>query len=159
MHQRVVDAVEVEHLRPEALAQLPVERRGGLAPLLVDPELAVAVEDEQVGAHRGTQLLALQVVAHVSEPQPGRDPHGPSGGAQQHRLGHAPVRAGRDHGAGAEGVRLVREVVRVVAPSVAHGEEQRHGPLPVGRCVGGGNDPLSELDDGRMVAVQEPGRR
>src|SRR5687768_8256007 len=89
LEQRVAVAIELERRHSELRAQRRVERRARLARTPVDPELDVAVIDEEVGPERAEQLLAAQMVLHVGEAETRGDPERPRSRAEHDRLRHA----------------------------------------------------------------------
>ncbi len=124
VEERVVDAVEFQRADAEALAEREVEGRRGLHPAPVQPELAVAMIDEDVGAEAFEQLRRRQVIANVGETDPRRDAERARRGAEQRRLADAPPAAAGQHFAGDAGFRRGEIDVGVVADFVAHREEQ-----------------------------------
>ena len=133
---RIVAAVELQRQQAEALAQLDVEGRCGLAPGTVQPDLGVAVPVEDVGLHAGPHALGAEVVAHVGKTQSGRDAHGTAGSRQQAGLGHAPAHAQGQHRAGPHARKRQVAAVGVVAEAVAHRAVQRHGALALVAALG-----------------------
>jgi hypothetical protein len=85
------------------------------------------------------------------------DPQRPGAGGEEDRLGDAKRRTAVDHVARDVALRLVGELVGVVADLIAHRGEQPRDPLPV--CRGVGDCPLRERANVRMLGVDECGCR
>ena len=121
-----------------------------LDPAPAQPQVGVAVPDEQVGLHGLAHALGAQVVAHVGKTQARWNAGGAAGGGQQYRLGHAPAIAIFKHGACAHALLGQVDAVGVVAEPVAHRQVERHRALSrvAALCV-----LLRKCDDGRVRAI------
>ena len=125
MEDAVGDAVELQRSDVEGAAQGTVERRGGLHPTALEVQLGIAVHGEHLAAQRFQQARRGQVVAHVGQADPRRNPAMPGAGGEQDGLGHAIGLALLQRVAGLQGLRIAAEHVGVVVHPVAYRVVQR----------------------------------
>src|SRR3954467_12816462 len=118
MEDGVFAPVKLERLDTEAGAHREVERRRCLHPFSIQEEIGVPVEDEEIGAHLGSQRRRGEVVFHVGIAHAGRNARGPRTSGEERRLRHAPAFVAFQAGGAAISV-VQREILeRVVAHAI-----------------------------------------
>jgi len=153
MEEGVGAPVELERANAEAVAERAVEGRGRFDPSSPEREFGIAVVVEDVAPHQRAQPRSAEVVAHVSEAEPGRDarcacPRGQEGG-----LGHTEPPAARQARARPVGLGRAEIGVRRVGDVVADRVVEAYGaPSLIGLVAA---DVAAPGHHSRVVAVHE----
>jgi len=157
MEHRICTAIEFKRMNAGFFAQRAVEGRRGLEPLAVDPQLGVAMKDEQIRAHHVVEPLAREMVAHVGIAQSRGHAQHTCSGCEQGGLGDAKAAPGCYHMAGFESLLGNGEVIRVVDELVTHRVIELDGDLT--RRLGRVGHTTRKGNNRWVVAVSKAPRR